>query len=320
MQIKSLIKAGLLGATLAGLAVPAFAQSDQGDKDKGSQSDHRGGGNGRGGGGGGGGGDHGGRSNDGGGRPAPAAVPAPPAQAPVVRAAPPTPTPAPAPVVDYPRRQGDGGRNGYGYVQRGGPSPSALSQVQQPAPPQAPQTPDRRGFTGDQGRSNGNWQGNGGNDRPRDARDGDRRGDNGRDRNWNDNRGNGDNFRQPPRPPANARPPVANRWNGVRRWDNQAWRNDRRYNWQSWRYSHRDLFHLPRYYAPYGWDWGYTRFSTDSCLDDLLFGDSYWIGDPWTYHLPPTYGPLHWVRYYNDALLVDVRDGCVVDAVYDLFW
>lgn len=51
-----------------------------------------------------------------------------------------------------------------------------------------------------------------------------------------------------------------------------------------------------------------------------LFADQYWISDPYYYRLPPAYGSLRWVRYYNDALLVDVETGYVVDAQYDFFW
>ena len=41
---------------------------------------------------------------------------------------------------------------------------------------------------------------------------------------------------------------------------------------------------------------------------------------PYAYRLPEAYGPYRWVRYYNDALLVDIRDGRVVDVVNDIFW
>ncbi|WP_342449817.1 RcnB family protein [Sphingomonas jejuensis] len=36
--------------------------------------------------------------------------------------------------------------------------------------------------------------------------------------------------------------------------------------------------------------------------------------------MPPAYGSYRWVRYYDDALLVDVRSGYVVDVIYDFFW
>jgi Ni/Co efflux regulator RcnB len=52
----------------------------------------------------------------------------------------------------------------------------------------------------------------------------------------------------------------------------------------------------------------------------VLFAQSYWIADPWAYRLPDPYGPYRWVRYYDDALLVDVYTGQVVDVIYDIFW
>ena len=53
---------------------------------------------------------------------------------------------------------------------------------------------------------------------------------------------------------------------------------------------------------------------------ETFFGSRYWISDPWRYRLPPVYGPYRWVRYYDDALLVDIYSGEVVDVIYDFFW
>lgn len=55
-------------------------------------------------------------------------------------------------------------------------------------------------------------------------------------------------------------------------------------------------------------------------LSAPLFVEDYWIDDPWTYRLPEVYGPYRWVRYYNDALLVDVDSGEVIDVIHDIFW
>ena len=55
-------------------------------------------------------------------------------------------------------------------------------------------------------------------------------------------------------------------------------------------------------------------------LDELFYGQNYWIADPWQYRLPEVYGPYRWVRYYDDALLVDIYSGEVVDVIYDFFW
>jgi hypothetical protein len=323
-----IIKAGLLTASLAAFSAPALAQPDDQD-----HSDHGG----RGGGDRGRGNDNGGRDRDSGNRGnggenrAPAAAPqvsAPP-PAPVYRAT----APVASPAADNPRFQ----RGNVEQPRPGTPQWYSQRGAAIPAAPPAPQ-PDRNNAAQDRGRSNGGWQNNGGRDRDNGDRDGNwnrdnhdgrdqGRNGNGRDndgrnwndnrndnRSWNDNRGSWNNGRP------GVRPPVANRWDGQRRWDRNSWRNDRRYDWQDWRRYHRDVYRLPPYRAPYGWNRGYYRFSIGIYIDSILFGDSYWIDDPWTYRLPPAYGPLRWVRYYDDAVLIDVRDGYVVDVIYDFFW
>ena len=104
-----------------------------------------------------------------------------------------------------------------------------------------------------------------------------------------------------------------------RQW-NRGWRTNRSYDWQRYRQSNRNAYHLPRYYAPRGYGYGYRRFSIGFTLGSLFFSPSYWINDPYSYRLPPAYGGYRWVRYYDDALLVDVRTGYVVDVIYDIFW
>lgn len=101
---------------------------------------------------------------------------------------------------------------------------------------------------------------------------------------------------------------------------NRDWRRDNRYDWLGWRASNRNAFHLPRYYAPYGWNQGYRRFGIGATLSSVLFAQNYWINDPWSYRLPATDGDFQWVRYYNDALLVDTYTGEVVDVITDIFW
>lgn len=108
-------------------------------------------------------------------------------------------------------------------------------------------------------------------------------------------------------------------WDDNRNW-NRSWRGDRRYNWNDYRASNRHVYRLPRYYAPRGYNYGYRRFSIGITIGSMLFAPDYWINDPFYYRLPPAYGPYRWVRYYNDALLVDVRSGYVVDVIHDIFW
>lgn len=134
-----------------------------------------------------------------------------------------------------------------------------------------------------------------------------------RDRDWNRNRGGNAQWRGNDNGRGDDRFADRGGWN-------RTWRNDRRYDYSGYRSSNRSAYRLPRYYAPYGWNSGYRRFSVGITLNSILFGENYWIDDPYAYRLPEAYGPYRWVRYYNDALLVDVRYGEVVDVVYDIFW
>jgi hypothetical protein len=111
-------------------------------------------------------------------------------------------------------------------------------------------------------------------------------------------------------------------YNGDRkdfRW-NRDWRRDSRYDWKSYRFSNRNFFRQSRYYDPFGSRYGYQRFSIGIRLGSSYYNDRYWISDPFAYRLPYADGPYRWVRYYDDVLLVDLRNGAVVDVIYDFFW
>ena len=79
------------------------------------------------------------------------------------------------------------------------------------------------------------------------------------------------------------------------------------------------MFHLGRYYPPYQ-GFYYRPLSIGFVLDQMFWGDNYMINDPRTYHLPPASPPYRWVRYYDDALLVDTYSGQVVEVMHDFFW
>ena len=140
----------------------------------------------------------------------------------------------------------------------------------------------------------------GGWDRNHDGRPDWQNGDRGRQGNWDRSRGGWDN----------------NRGGG---WNNN-WRNDRRYDWRGWRNSHRDYYRVGRYRAPWGYSGGYHRWGIGVRIDPIFFAQDYWIDNPDYYRLPPVYGSYRWVRYYNDALLVDIYSGMVVDEIPDFFW
>lgn len=106
---------------------------------------------------------------------------------------------------------------------------------------------------------------------------------------------------------------------GFSGWD-RGWRQDRRFDWRGYRHANRGIYRLPRYYPPQGFGFGYQRFGIGATLGSVLFASNYWINDPWQYRLPPIDGPFRWVRYYNDALLIDIDSGEVIDIEYDVFW
>jgi hypothetical protein len=103
-----------------------------------------------------------------------------------------------------------------------------------------------------------------------------------------------------------------------RHWNN-AWRVHPRYDWSGYRRGHPQIYRLGAYTAPYR-GYSYHRLSIGFVLNSLFFADRYWIADPWAYRLPDAYGSYRWVRYYDDALLVDIYSGEVIDALYDFFW
>lgn len=103
-----------------------------------------------------------------------------------------------------------------------------------------------------------------------------------------------------------------------RRW-NTHWRDSSRYDWYGWRNRYPSYFQVGVYYSPYR-NYSYRRLSIGYFLDSLFFGQDYWIADPGYYRLPEAYGPYRWVRYYDDAVLVNIYDGEVADVIYNFFW
>lgn len=135
-----------------------------------------------------------------------------------------------------------------------------------------------------------------------------------RDRVWSSDPGRrGHERRAAPRPPA-----TVWRVDSNRQWD-RGWRREPQYDWNRYRNERRSVFRLPRYYAPYGWDRGYRRFGVGIAIAPMLYTPRYWIYDPYAYRLPDAEEPYRWVRYYDDALLVDIEDGTVVDVIHGIF-
>lgn len=99
---------------------------------------------------------------------------------------------------------------------------------------------------------------------------------------------------------------------------NHNWRHDRRYDWWNWRRAHRSHFHLGFYYDPFGWS--YRPYEIGWRLWPSYYSSRYWINDPWEYRLPYAPPGYRWIRYYDDAILIDTWDGQIVDVIYNFFW
>lgn len=97
-----------------------------------------------------------------------------------------------------------------------------------------------------------------------------------------------------------------------------SWRNDRRYDWQDWRRHHRSNFHLGLYFDPFGWS--YQPWQIGWRLWPNYYSSRYWISDPYEYRLPYAPPGYRWIRYYDDAILVDTFTGEAVDVIHNFFW
>ena len=105
------------------------------------------------------------------------------------------------------------------------------------------------------------------------------------------------------------------------RYDRRDMRNDRRdmhEDWRSYREAHRDTFRRGAYAGPRGFV--YRAPVIGFRFDPIFFSSRYWIANPWMYRLPPASPGLRWIRYGNDAVLVNMRTGRVVQVFRDFFW
>jgi hypothetical protein len=115
---------------------------------------------------------------------------------------------------------------------------------------------------------------------------------------------------QPPAP-AVSRPIAQPSWS-------TNWRHNSKYDWQNHRRHHRSLFHFGFYYDPFGW--GYSPFQIGWRMWPSYYSSSFWLNNPWQYRLPYAPPGTRWIRYYDDAILVDTWSGQVVDVIYNFFW
>lgn len=115
---------------------------------------------------------------------------------------------------------------------------------------------------------------------------------------------------EPMRPPRGYAPPmrppeIANR---PERMDRDFYRHN---------FRAPQPYHIGPYHPPHGFN--YRRFGYGDILPRIFWAPDYLLSDYWLFGLDMAPMGYEWVRYGPDALLVDVDDGQVVQAVYGLF-
>jgi Ni/Co efflux regulator RcnB len=103
--------------------------------------------------------------------------------------------------------------------------------------------------------------------------------------------------------------------------DRQELREDRRElreDWRDYRNSNRSAFRAGAYYGPRGYR--YRTLTVGFQLSPSYYSQRYWVANPARYRLPAAGYNRRWVRYGNDVLLINVRNGRVITVYRDFFW
>ncbi|PEQ10208.1 hypothetical protein B2G71_23575 [Novosphingobium sp. PC22D] len=77
-------------------------------------------------------------------------------------------------------------------------------------------------------------------------------------------------------------------------------------------------YYIKPYVRPRGW---YLRnWIIGDILPPLFWARNYWIVSYWLYDLPIPPDGCIWVRYGDDALLIDEHTGEIIQVIYDIFY
>jgi Ni/Co efflux regulator RcnB len=103
--------------------------------------------------------------------------------------------------------------------------------------------------------------------------------------------------------------------------DRQELREDRRElreDWRDYRNSNRSAFRAGAYYGPRGYR--YRVLNVGVQLSPSYYSQRYWVANPGRYRLPNAGYNRRWIRYGNDVLLINVRNGRVITVYRNFFW
>lgn len=94
-------------------------------------------------------------------------------------------------------------------------------------------------------------------------------------------------------------------------------RREYRDDWRDYRGRHPDIYRGPAWVGPRGYRWHPVRAGYR--FDPVFYDRRYWI-DPYRYHLRPVIGAQRWVRYGRDVVLIDTRNGRVLEVNRGFFF
>lgn len=95
-------------------------------------------------------------------------------------------------------------------------------------------------------------------------------------------------------------------------------RRELREDWRDYRQSHRNVYRRPAYVGPRGY--AYRPVTAGYRFQPQYYGSRYWVNNYSTYRLPRPARNARWVRYGNDVVLVNVRNGRVMQVYNGFFW
>lgn len=93
-------------------------------------------------------------------------------------------------------------------------------------------------------------------------------------------------------------------------------RREVREDWRDYRRSHRSVYRGGNWRAPFR----YNQWNAGAQLRPAYYNSRYYISDPYRYRLPRPGMNQRWVRHYNDVMLVNVRNGRVIQVHRGFFW
>lgn len=94
-------------------------------------------------------------------------------------------------------------------------------------------------------------------------------------------------------------------------------RREYRDDWRDYRGRHPDLYRGPAWVGPRGYRW--HPVTVGHRFAPTFYDRRYWI-DPYRYHLRPVVGHQRWVRYGRDVVLIDTRNGRVIEVNSGFFF